>query len=163
MKAAKKMKIVSGVEPIPKGFHTITTCLMVRGADRAIEFYKKAFGAEELFRMPGPDGKVMHAEIRIGNSPVMIAEEMPEYGSKSPQALGGSPVNIFLYVEDADKAFNQAVSAGATVTMPLADQFWGDRYGKLADPFGHQWSVATHVEDVAPEEMQKRMAKAMGA
>jgi uncharacterized glyoxalase superfamily protein PhnB len=150
-------------KPIPDGYHTVTPYLAIRDAAKAIEFYKKAFGAEEIFRMPGPDGKVMHAEIRIGDSPVMISEEFPEYGTKSPQALGGSPVNIFLYVENVDKVFEQAVKAGATVTMPVADQFWGDRYGKLDDPFGHSWSVATHVEDVAPDEMAKRAAKAMGA
>ena len=150
------------VKPIPDGFRTVTPHLVVRDAAKAIEFYKKAFGAKELFRMPGPAGKLGHAEIQIGDSRLMLADEFPEFGTKSPQALGGSPVNIFLYVEDADKVFNQAVAAGATVTMPLADQFWGDRYGKFADPFGHQWSVATHVEDVAPEEMGKRAAKAMG-
>jgi uncharacterized glyoxalase superfamily protein PhnB len=151
------------VKPVPDGYHTLTPYLVIRDAAKAIEFYKKAFGAKETFRMPGPGGKIMHAELQIGDSMLMLAEEMPEYGAKSPQALGGSPVNVFLYVEDADKVFNQAVAAGATVTMPLADQFWGDRYGKLADPFGHQWSVATHKEDVAPEEMVKRAAKAMGA
>jgi uncharacterized glyoxalase superfamily protein PhnB len=151
------------VKPVPDGYHTLTPYLVIRDAAKAIEFYKKAFGAKETFRMPGPGGKIMHAELQIGDSMLMLAEEMPEYGAKSPQALGGSPVNVFLYVEDADKVFNQAVAAGATVTMPLADQFWGDRYGKLADPFGHQWSVATHKEDVAPEEMAKRAAKAMGA
>ncbi len=151
------------VKPVPDGYHTLTPYLVIRDAAKAIEFYKKAFGAKETFRMPGPGGKIMHAELQIGDSMLMLAEEMPEYGAKSPQALGGSPVNVFLYVEDADKVFNQAVAAGATVTMPLADQFWGDRYGKLADPFGHQWSVATHKEDVAPEEMAKRAAKAMDA
>ncbi len=151
------------VKPVPDGYHTLTPYLVIRDAAKAIEFYEKAFGAKETFRMPGPGGKIMHAELQIGDSMLMLAEEMPEYGAKSPQALGGSPVNVFLYVEDADKVFNQAVAAGATVTMPLADQFWGDRYGKLADPFGHQWSVATHKEDVAPEEMAKRAAKAMGA
>jgi PhnB protein len=151
------------VKSVPDGYHTLTPYLVIRDAAKAIEFYEKAFGAKETFRMPGPGGKIMHAELQIGDSMLMLAEEMPEYGAKSPQALGGSPVNVFLYVEDADKVFNQAVAAGATVTMPLADQFWGDRYGKLADPFGHQWSVATHKEDVAPEEMAKRAAKAMGA
>jgi PhnB protein len=150
-------------KPVPDGHHTVTPYLAIRDAAKAIEFYKNAFGAEELFRMPGPDGKIMHAEILIGDSPVMISEEFPEYGTKSPQALGGTAVNIFLYVENVDKVFDQAVKAGATVTMPVADQFWGDRYGKLADPFGHEWSVATHVEDVAPDEMAKRAAKAMGA
>ena len=153
---------MANVKPVPDGYHTVTPHLVVRDAAKAIEFYKNAFGAKEAFRMPGPDGKLMHAEIQIGDSMVMLADEFPEYGTKSPQALGGSPVNILLYVENADKVFQQAVAAGATVTMPLADQFWGDRYGKLADPFSHQWSVATHIEDVAPEEMAKRAAKAMG-
>jgi PhnB protein len=151
------------VKAVPDGYHTVTPYLVIRDAAKAIEFYKKAFDAKETFRMPGPGGKIMHAELEIGDSKVMLGEEMPEHGAKSPQALGGSPVNVFLYVEDADKVFQQAVAAGARVTMPLADQFWGDRYGKLADPFGHQWSVATHKEDVAPEEMAKRAAKAMGA
>jgi PhnB protein len=150
-------------KPVPDGHHTVTPYLAIRDAAKAIEFYKNAFGAEELFRMPGADGKIMHAEILIGDSPLMISEEMPDYGVKSPQALGGTPVNIFLYVENVDKVFDQAVKAGATVTTPVADQFWGDRYGKLADPFGHEWSVATHIEDVAPDEMAKRAAKAMGA
>ncbi len=141
-------------KPIPDGFTTITPHLVVRGADRAIAFYKKAFGAEELMRMPGPDGQtVMHCELKIGDSLLMICEEMEH--CKSPQALSGSPVTIHLYVPDVDRVFNQAVAAGAAVEMPVMDAFWGDRYGKMKDPFGHQWSVATHTRDLTPEEMQK--------
>jgi len=155
------------VKPIPEGYHTLSPYLVIKNAAAAIEFYKKAFGAKERGRMPGPDGRLMHAEIQIGDSVVMIHDEMPEYGSKSPQTLGGSPVSLFLYVSDADASFQQAVSAGAQVTMPLADMFWGDRYGKLLDPFGHEWSIATHKEDLTPEEVERRgreaMSKAAGA
>jgi uncharacterized glyoxalase superfamily protein PhnB len=129
----------------------------VRGAAQAIEFYKKAFGAEELTRMPSPDGRtVMHAELQIGDSILFLADEFPEMGARSPKALGGSPVTIHLYVADVDAVFNRAIQAGATAQMPPTDMFWGDRYGKLTDPFGHVWSVATHTEDVPPEEMAKR-------
>ena len=152
---------MSKVKPIPDGYHTATPYLVVDGAAKAIEFYKKAFGAEELFTMPGPGGKVMHAEFTIGNSPIMISDEFPEMGARGPKALGGSPASILLYVEDVDKTFQQAVAAGATVVMPVADMFWGDRYCKLQDPFGHQWQIATHKEDVAPEEMAKRAGAAM--
>jgi PhnB protein len=150
-------------QPIPEGYHTITPSLVVKGAAEAIEFYKRAFGAEELCRMPmpGPDGqvKIGHAELKIGNSWLFLADEFPSYGVVGPN--GSSPVTIHLYVTDVDAVFNRAVEAGATVKMPLANMFWGDRYGKLTDPFGHSWSVATHVEDVPPEEMPKRMAAAM--
>jgi uncharacterized glyoxalase superfamily protein PhnB len=142
--------------------HTVTPHLICAGASDAIEFYKRAFGAVELSRMPGADGKIMHASIRIGDSVIMLNEEMPEWGALGPKALKGSPVTIHLYVEDADAAFEKAVGAGAKVTMPLDDMFWGDRYGKLEDPFGHQWSIGTHVRDVTPEEMQAAM-KEMGA
>ncbi len=152
--------MTSRVKPIPEGYHTATPYLVVKDAANAIEFYKKAFGATELMRMTQPDGRVAHAEIKIGDSPIMLADEFPEMGARSPQALGGSPVSIFLYVEDVDALANQAVAAGAKVLMPVQDQFWGDRYGKLADPFGHLWSVATHKEDVAPEEVKKRAAAA---
>jgi len=152
--------MTSTAKPIPEGYHTATPYLVVKGAASAIEFYKKAFGATELMRMADPSGRVMHAEIKIGNSPIMLADEFPEMGARSPQAYGGSPVSIFLYVEDVDALANQAIAAGAKVLMPVQDQFWGDRYGKLADPFGHVWSVATHKEDVAPEEMKKRAAAA---
>jgi PhnB protein len=145
---------------IPEGYHTATPYLIVNGAARAIEFYKKAFGATELMRMPGPDGKIGHAEIRIGDSPIMLADESPQMGARSPQSFGGSPVSILLYVEDVDTIFNQAVNAGAKVQKPVADQFYGDRMGGVEDPFGHVWYVATHTEDVSPEEMRKRAAAA---
>lgn len=150
--------------PIPEGFHTITPHLVVKGASEAIVFYKRAFGAEELGRMPfpGPDGqvKIGHAELRIGDSRLFLADEFPGQGATGP--VGGSPVTIHLYVTDADTAFERAVAAGATVTMPLADMFWGDRYGQLVDPFGHHWSIAAHLEDLTPEQMQERMAAAFG-
>jgi PhnB protein len=148
------------VTPVPAGFHTATPYLVVRDAARAIEFYKQAFGAKEIFRMPAPDGKIMHGEIQIGDSRVMLSDECPDMGSKSPQALNGSPVSIFLYVEDVDAVFKNAVAAGAKPTAPVQDMFWGDRYGKVTDPFGHQWQIATHKEDVSPHEMEKRSAAA---
>jgi len=145
--------------PIPDGHHTITPHLVIKGASEAIEFYKRAFGAEELGRMPfpGPDGqvKIGHAELQIGDSKLYLADEFPEYGGLGPN--GSSPVTIHLYVTDADSTFGQAVEAGATVKMPLADMFWGDRYGKLVDPFGHHWSIAEHLEDLTPEQMKERM------
>jgi uncharacterized glyoxalase superfamily protein PhnB len=152
---------MSNVNPIPEGFHAVTPHLVIKDAAAAIEFYKKAFGAEETFRMPGPGGSIMHAEIRIGDSPIMLAAEYPDWGVVGPETLGGSPVTVHLYVKDVDTVFDQAVKAGAKATMPPADQFWGDRYGKLQDPFGHTWGVATHIEDVPPEEMGERAAKAM--
>lgn len=148
------------VKPVPEGYRTVTPYLVLNDASKALEFYKKAFGAEEIFRMPGPGGKVMHAEMKIGDSMLMLADEFPDFGSKSAKTLGGSPVGIFLYVSDVDATFQQALAAGATETMPVEDMFWGDRYGKLVDPFGHNWHLATHVEDVAPEEMEKRAAAA---
>ena len=148
------------VRPIPEGYHSVTPYLTVNGAARAIDFYQRAFGAKEIMRMNGPDGKIGHAELRIGDSVIMLADEMPG-GSRSPQSLGGTTGGVFLYVEAVDKVFNQAVSAGAKVDMPLENMFWGDRYGRLTDPFGHSWSVATHVENVAPQEMEKRMKDAM--
>ena len=150
------------VKPIPDGYHTVTPYLVCRGAAKAIEFYTKAFGAKEMFRMPMPDGSIAHAEVQIGDSMLMISDENPDMGAVSPQSLNGTPVNIFLYVKDVDAAFQQAVKAGATGVMPPTDMFWGDRYSKLSDPFGHSWSIATHKEDVAPEEMGKRAAAAMG-
>ncbi len=153
---------MSKVKPVPEGYRTITPYLVVRGADKAIEFYKKAFGAQEMFRMPTPDGKIAHAEIKIGDSMLMLGDENPQQGATAPQTIGGTAVHIFLYLEDVDKVFRQAVNAGATAVMPPTDMFWGDRYGKLVDPFGHGWGLATHKEDVAPEEMNKRAAKAMG-
>jgi PhnB protein len=148
-------------KPIPKGFRSVTPYLTVNDAARALEFYKRAFGAQEIMRMDGPDGKVGHAEIKIGDSIIMLADEMPGSVCRSPQSVGGTTAGIFLYVEDADAAFKQAVSSGAQVEAPLDDMFWGDRYGRLKDPFGHSWSVATHKEDVAPAEMSKRMQQAM--
>ena len=153
---------MSKVKPIPEGYHTATPYLIIKNAARAIDFYKKAFGATEHMRMADPSGRVMHAEIQIGDSRIMIADEFPEMGARSPESLGGSPVSIFLYVEDVDALAKQATSAGAKVLMPVQDQFWGDRYGKLTDPFGHVWDIATHKEDVAPEEIHKRAAAAFG-
>ena len=153
--------MASKVKPIPQGYRTVTPYLTVNDAARAIDFYKKAFGAQEVVRMDGPGGKIAHAEIKIGDSMIMLADEMPGSGSQSPQALHGTTSGVMLYVENADTVFNQAVSSGAQVEAPLADMFWGDRYGKLKDPFGHSWAVATHKEDVAPAEMSKRMQEAM--
>ena len=150
------------VKPIPDGYHTVTPYLIVQGAAAAIDFYKQAFGATELFRMNGPDGKVGHAEIRIGDSPVMLADEHPQMGARGPKSIGGSPISIMLYVEDCDAVVGQAVAAGAKVTRPAQDQFYGDRMGGLEDPFGHAWFVATHKEDVSPEEMRRRSAALHG-
>jgi uncharacterized glyoxalase superfamily protein PhnB len=148
--------------PIPDGYHSITPHLVVKGAAEAIEFYKRAFGAEELCRMPFPGAngqvKIGHAELQIGDSRFFLADEFPGQGAPGPD--GNSPVSIHLYVTDADATFNQAVEAGATVTMALANMFWGDRFGKLVDPFGHHWSIATHIEDPTPEQMKERMAAA---
>ena len=149
---------------IPQGMHSVTPHLICAGAAKAIEFYKQAFGAEEGARLPGPDGRLMHASVKIGDSQVMLVDEMPEWGALGPKSLKGTPVTIHLYVEDVDAFVERAVKAGAKVTMPVADQFWGDRYGKLEDPFGHHWSVATHVRDVSMEEVQnamRQMAKSM--
>ena len=148
------------VKPIPDGMRTVTPHLVCAGAADAIEFYKKAFGAQEVARLPGPDGKIMHAMIRVGDSAIMLVDEAPQWGMLGPKSLKGSPVTIHLYVEDADAFVARAVKAGAEVTMPLADMFWGDRYGKLKDPFGHDWSVGTHVRDVSREEMHQAMQKA---
>ncbi|HJU06824.1 MAG TPA: VOC family protein [Nitrospiraceae bacterium] len=152
----------SKVKPVPDGMRTVTPHLVCAGAASAIEFYKKAFNAVEIGRMPGPQGKLIHALIRIGDSAVMLVDEFPDWGSFGPKSLKGSPVTIHLYVEDADAFVKRAVDAGAKVTMPLENMFWGDRYGRLEDPFGHQWSVATHVRDVTPEEMQQAAQKACG-
>ena len=145
----------SSVKPIPDGMHTVTPHLVCAGAADAIEFYKKAFNAVELCRMPTPDGKVMHGAIQIGDSVVMLADESPQCGSKSPSTLKGTPVTIHLYVENVDAFAARAIGTGAKVIMPVDNMFWGDRYGILEDPFGHQWSVATHIQDLSPEEMQK--------
>jgi len=148
------------VKPVPDGYHTATPYLTIRGAAAAIDFYKRAFGAKELFRMPSPDGKIMHAEITIGDSHIMLADESDVAETKAPQTLKGSTAGIFLYLKDVDTAFKQAVKAGAKETMPLQNMFWGDRFGKLTDPFGHRWMLATHIEDVSPAEMEERMAAA---
>ncbi len=148
---------------IPEGFHAITPYLTVKDAKQAIDFYKRAFGARERVTMPTPDGKVAHAELQLADSIIMLGEECPEHGSVSPETLEGSPVGLALYVEDVDKAFNRAVSAGASVKEPVNDKFWGDRAGSLTDPFGHKWMLLTHVEDVAPDEMKRRMADAFSA
>jgi len=142
---------------IPTGLHAITPTLTMRDADKAIDFYKRAFGAEERMRFQGPDGRsIMHAEIKIGDSIIFLSEENAQMGCRGPQSLGGTPVGLYLYVEYADHAFNRAVSAGAQATMPVGDMFWGDRCGQLTDPFGHKWSVATHKEDLTPDEIRKR-------
>jgi PhnB protein len=149
------------VKPIPDGYYTVTPYLIAKDAGSAIEFYKKAFGAVELMRFPDPTGKVGHAEIKIGNSVIMLADEFPEMGARSPLALGGSPVSILLYVEDVDGLSARAVAAGATVVRPVMDQFYGDRSGTFKDPFGHVWTIATHKEDLSLEEVQKRAAEFM--
>ena len=150
------------VKPIPDGMHTVTPHLVCAGAAKAIEFYKKAFNAVELGKVPEPGGKLLHALIRIGDSPVMLVDEFPDHHSLGPKSLKGSPVTIHLYVQDVEAVFNQAVAAGATVTMPVADMLWGDRYGLLEDPFGHHWSIATHIRDVNPNELQEGARKACG-
>jgi PhnB protein len=150
---------MANVKPIPEGYHSVTPYLIIKGAADAIEYYKNAFGAIELFRMER-EGKIGHAEIKIGDSPIMLADEHPQMGAVSPKTLGGSPVGIMIYVGDVDTIFNQAIKLGGVQVKPLQDQFYGDRSGTLTDPFGHQWTVATHTEDVAPEEMEKRMAAA---
>ncbi len=148
------------VEPIPSGYHSVTPYIIVDGGAQAIEFYTKAFGAEEMMRMPGPEGRIMHAEIKIGDSPVMLADEFPDMGAKGPKAFGGSPTSLMIYVEDVDAVFGRALEAGATEVRAVQDQFYGDRSGTLRDPFGHQWTIATHVEDVSGEDLQRRMAEA---
>jgi uncharacterized glyoxalase superfamily protein PhnB len=145
------------VKPITSGFHTLTPHLIVKGASTAIDFYKKAFGAQEVGRMAAPDGKsILHADLKIGDSHVFLADEVPKIGYQGPESVGGTPVTIHMYVEDVDAAFDQALAAGAKVSMPLSDMFWGDRYGVLADPFGHAWSIATHKEDLTPQEIRQR-------
>ena len=150
------------VKPIPEGYHSVTPYLIINGATEAIEFYKQAFGATELFRFPAPGGKIGHAEIKIGDSPIMLADEHPDMGYKGPQALGGTPVSLMIYLEDVDTVFNRAVTAGATVKEALQDKFYGDRSGSVVDPFGHIWHLATHKEDVSMDEMERR-AKAQSA
>jgi PhnB protein len=146
------------VKTIPDGYHSATPYLVVDGATRAIDFYKRAFGAKELMRIPAPGDRVGHAEIKIGDSVIMLADEHPDIHARGPQHYGGSPVSILLYVEDVDTLFKQAIAAGGTETRPVADQFYGDRSGTLKDPFGHSWHLSTHKEDVSPEELHRRMA-----
>ncbi len=144
----------SNVKPIPEGMHTLTPHLICRDANSAMDFYIQAFGATDEGRMPGPDGKLMHGMLRIGDSALMLADENPEWDTSSPLSLNGSPVTVHLYVEDVDATIAQAVASGARVTMPAEDMFWGDRYGKLVDPFGHEWSVATRIRDLSPQEIE---------
>jgi PhnB protein len=151
------------VQPVPEGYQTVTPYLAVDDAAEAIEFYKRAFGAKERVRMDAPDGKIGHAELEIGDSLVMLSDPFPQASTKPPKELGGTSASVFLYVEDADALTKQAIDAGATSTMEVADQFWGDRMGSITDPFGHSWSIATHVEDVPPEEMAERAKAAMAA
>ena len=153
---------MADVKPIPEGFHTATPHLVVSDAAAAIEFYQKAFGAEEVSRMPGPEGKIMHAAIRIGDSPVMLNDEFPDMGTLGPKAIGGSAVTIHLYVKDADAVWDSATKAGAKVVVPIDDMFWGDRYGVIEDPFGHRWSIATHTQDLTPEQVMEGAQKAFG-
>lgn len=149
------------VKPVPDNYHTVTPYLIIRNAAAALDFYKQAFGADEVMRVTAPNGKVGHAEIRIGDSAIMLSDEYPDMDARSPETIGGSPVMLHLYVENVDALVKRAVDAGATLKQPVADQFYGDRGGKIVDPFGHGWWIATHVEDVPPEEMEKRAAKAM--
>jgi PhnB protein len=150
-----------GTKPIPEGYNTVTPYLAVDDAAQAIEYYKKAFGAKERARMEAPDGKIGHAELEIGDSMVMLSDPFPHASTKSPKELGGTSGSVFMYVEDVDAVVKKAVDEGATITMEVADQFWGDRFGSIQDPFGHSWAIATHVEDVPPEEMAVRAKEAM--
>ena len=151
---------MSEVKKIPEGYHSITPALIVKDGNAAIEFYKKGFGAEERHRMESPDGRIGHAELKIGDSIVMLTDEFPEMKCLSPKSIGGSPVSMYIYVEDVDDTFNKAVSAGAKVLDPVKDQFWGDRHGRIEDPFGHLWSIATHKKDLSSEEMKKAAEEA---
>jgi PhnB protein len=150
-------------KPIPEGYHALTPTVAVDNATQAIEFYKRAFGAKERARMPGPGDTIAHAELEIGDSVLMLADPMPQSTLKPPKQLGGTSVGIFLYVEDVDEVVQQAIDAGATVTMPVEDQFWGDRFGKVADPFGHEWQIATHKQDLTPDEIMERGKEAMAS
>lgn len=156
---------MSKVSPIPKGYHSITPYLIIKGAAQAIDYYKKVFGAKEEVRMNGPDGKVAHAELQIGDSRIMLADENPNMGQghASAATIGASPISLYLYLPDVDNVVKNATAAGAKILRPVADQFYGDRSGFIQDPFGHLWGIATHVEDVSPEEMKERMKKAMQA
>lgn len=148
---------------IPQGYHSVTPYLIVNGAEEAIRFYHEAFGAEEVLRMPMPGGRIAHAEVRIGDSHVMLSDEWPDMGFLGPTSRGGATASLIVYLEDVDVAWEKAIAAGCTAERPPEDQFWGDRMGTLLDPFGHRWSLATHVEDVSDEEMQRRMAEAFGS
>jgi PhnB protein len=148
-------------QPVPEGYHTLTPYLAVEDAAEAIEYYKRAFGAKERVRMDAPGGKIGHAELEIGDSLVMVSDPFPQSSTKPPKELGGTSASVFMYVEDVDSVVQDALDAGATVTMPVEDMFWGDRFGTVQDPFGHQWSIATHIEDVPPEEMAERAKAAM--
>jgi PhnB protein len=150
-------------KPIPEGYHTLTPYLAVDDASEAIEYYKQAFGAKERVRMDAPDGKIGHAELEIGDALVMLSDPFPQASTRPPKELGGTSASVFMYVEDVDAVVKKAVDSGATVTMEVADQFWGDRFGTITDPFGHVWSIASHVEDVPPEEMAERAKTAMAA
>jgi len=156
-KAAKKK-----VDAVPKGYATVSAHLVCKGAGEAMDFYAKAFGAKDRGRMAGPNGVVVHGEMKIGDAIIMLGEEMPEQGALSPLAIGGSPVTLMMYVKDVDAAFAKATAAGCTTVMPPANMFWGDRYCRVADPFGHQWAIATHIEDMSMKEMSKRMMKEFG-
>jgi PhnB protein len=151
------------VKPIPEGYHTLTPYIEIENAGEAIEFYKRAFGAKEQVRMDAPGGRIGHAELEIGDSLLMLADPFPQSSIRTPKDLGGTTVNLFMYVEDADAVVQQAVDSGATVTRPVENMFWGDRFGIVTDPYGHTWSIATHVEDVSPEEMEERSKAAMAA
>jgi PhnB protein len=150
-----------GVKPIPEGYSTVTPYIAVDDAAKAIEFYKRAFGAKERVKMEGPPGKISHAELEIGDSVIMLSDPFPQSPLKTPKEIGGTTASMLLYVEDVDEAVQQAVDAGAKITMEIENQFWGDRFGRVEDPFGQNWQIATHVEDVAPEEMAKRAEQAM--
>lgn len=150
-------KKASKVPAVPNGHRSLAPYLTVRGAAKAIDFYARAFGAKELLRFPGPDGRIAHAQVQIGDSVLMLADENPQQGAKSPEAYRGTPASVFLYLPNVDAVFQKAKAAGAKVQAPPTDMFWGDRYGKLTDPFGHEWSIATHIEDVSPDEMAARM------
>lgn len=151
------------VNYIPQGYHTVIPYLSVKGASAAIDFYKNAFGATEVMRMATPDGRIGHAELKIGDSHVMLADEFPQMNFLSPKSIGGSPVNIMIYVENAETIFNRAVDGGAKVLKPVQDQFYGDRSGSIEDPFGHMWTISTHIEDVSPEEIDRRAAEMFAA
>lgn len=153
--------MTSGVKPVPEGYHSVTPYLVLNDAAGAIEFYKTAFGASELMRMAAPNGRIGHAELRIGDSRIMLADEFPEMGARSARTIGGSPVHIYLYVEDVDAVTGRALAAGAKELRPVKDQFYGDRSGSIEDPFGHVWHVSTHKEDVPPDELKRRADQAM--